>query len=40
MDYATFEYCGLCKRKIHDWWTHTKSTEHKRNGLAARKEVK
>ena len=28
---STFEYCDLCKRKIHDWRTHTKSSEHLRN---------
>ena len=25
------DYCNLCKREIHDWSTHVKSSEHIRN---------
>ena len=34
----TFEYCHLCKREVHDWRTHVKSSEHQRNSLAKVKE--
>jgi hypothetical protein len=37
----TFEYCQICNRKIHDWKTHIKSSEHQRNVKTSRNsEVK
>jgi hypothetical protein len=29
--YPSFEFCPLCRRKVHDMFTHHKSSEHKKN---------